>query len=341
MLGLATTVPDHRYEQMELYEELMADVLQNRRAPAIFRAAEIETRYSVIPNPQWLAPNPSAQERNDLYMTTAPELAGKAIEAALQRTGLGIDDIDDFIVVSCTGLDTPGLDVVVADQMGMSPFVRRTAIVGMGCHGLMPGLHRAITAVKAEPDTKVLLLTLELCTLHLQHDSGIRNILGAALFGDGASAVVVGQSQNGAPRLLDSLSYSDYQTLEEMAFRPGNHGYRIQLSAQIPKILRLKIPGLVEKFLHRNQLQLPDIRHWIVHPGGMKILEYIEQCLELDPDELRHARAILREYGNMSSATLLFVLERHLQESPPQPGEYGLILGFGPGLTIEMALMQW
>jgi alkylresorcinol/alkylpyrone synthase len=121
MLGLATTVPDHRYEQMELYEELMADVLQNRRAPAIFRAAEIETRYSVIPNPQWLAPNPSAQERNDLYMTTAPELAGKAIEAALQRTGLGIDDIDDFIVVSCTGLDTPGLDVVVADQMGCRP----------------------------------------------------------------------------------------------------------------------------------------------------------------------------------------------------------------------------
>ncbi len=341
ILGWATAVPDYCYDQMELYEKFMAHIFNNRRAPAIFRASEIDTRYSVIPDPMWLTPNPSAEERNDLYTSAAPGLAAKAIQVALDKTNLTISDIDDFIVVSCTGLDTPGLDVLVAEKMAMSPTLRRTAIIGMGCHGLLPGLHRAATAVQANPQTKVLVLTLELCTLHLQHDGGIRNILGSALFGDGASAAIIGQSQNGAPRLCDSLTYSDYQTQKEMAFHPGNHGYRIHLSTNIPKILRLKLPDLLERFLKRNQLQLPDIKHWIVHPGGAKILDYIEQALELDQDELRHTRAILREYGNMSSATLLFVLERLIQDDAPEPGDYGLLIGFGPGLTIEIGLLQW
>jgi alkylresorcinol/alkylpyrone synthase len=341
ILGLGTAVPGHHYAQMELYETFMAEVLNNRRAPVIFRATEIDTRYSVLPDPRWLMPNPGAAERNELYLSEAPPLAARAIQTALANAGLNIDDIDDFIVVSCTGLDTPGLDILVAEKMAMSPTMRRTAIVGMGCHGLMPGLHRAVTAVQANPRTTVLVLTLELCTLHLQHDSSIRNVLGSALFGDGASAVIIGQSRNGAPRLLDSLTYSDYQTQQEMAFHPGNHGYRIHLSADIPKILRLKLPGLLDQFLQRNQLQLSDIEHWVVHPGGAKILDYVEEMLELPLEKLQYARSILREYGNMSSATLLFVLERLMQEAEPMSGDCGLLIGFGPGLTIELGLLQW
>ena len=357
ILGLATAVPAHRYDQMVLYEKFVAHIFNNRRAPAIFRATDIDVRYSVISDPMWLTPNPSAAARNELYMREAPQLGRQAIQSALDKANLDMADIDDFIVVSCTGLDTPGLDVLLADEMSMSPTLRRTAIIGMGCHGLLPGLHRATTAVQANPQAKVLILTLELCTLHLQHDSGIRNILGAALFGDGASAVIVGDAatmtngsngthrthghQRGGPRILDSMSYSDYQTQKEMSFHPGAHGYKIHLSTRIPKIIRLKLPDLLDQFFYRNQLQLHDIKHWIVHPGGAKILDYVEDVLELDQDELRHARAILREYGNMSSATLLFVLERLLKADPPAPGDYGLLVGFGPGVTIEVCLVQW
>jgi alkylresorcinol/alkylpyrone synthase len=341
ILGVATAVPENRYEQMALYDRFMAHIFNNRRAPAIFRATEIDSRYSVLPDPAWLTPNPGAEERNDLYMTVAPDLAAKAIQGALDETGLGLDEIDDFIVVSCTGFDTPGLDVLVAEKMNMPPTLRRTAIIGMGCHGLLPGLHRAATAVQARPQTKALVMTLELCTLHLQHDPSIRNILGSALFGDGASAAIVGQAQDGAAHILDSMTYSDYKTQKEMSFHPGNHGYRIHLSTSIPKIIRMQLPELLNHLLYRNQVQLTDIKHWAVHPGGAKILDYVEEVMELDQDELRHARSILREYGNMSSATLLFVLDRLQREDKPKPGEYGLLIGFGPGITIELCLVQW
>ena len=341
ILGMATAVPDYRYEQMELYEKFMAGIFNNRRAPAIFRATEIDTRHSVIPDPTWLWPNPTAQERNEFYMSEAPGLAAKAIQTALDETDLSVDEIDDFIVVSCTGLDTPGLDVLVAEKMDMPPTMRRTAIIGMGCHGLLPGLHRATTAVQANPNTKALVLTLELCTLHLQHDDSVRNILGSALFSDGASAAIVGHGETNGPNMLDSLSYSDYKTQRQMSFHPGNHGYKIHLSTSIPKIIRMQLPDLLDKLLYRNGLQLTDIKHWAVHPGGAKILDYVEEVLELDQNELQHARSILREYGNMSSATLLFVLQRLIQEDQPQPGDYGLLIGFGPGITLELCLVRW
>ena len=192
------------------------------------RASEIDTRYSVISDPTWLLPNPTAEARNDLYVTEAPKLAARVIENVLARAKLTVSEIDELIVVSCTGIDTPGLDVLVADQMAMPPTLRRTAIIGMGCHGLLPGLRHAAMAVKANPQAKVLVLTLELCTLHLQHESSIRNILGSALFGDGASAAIVGDvsARNGhvAPCLVDNMSYSDYQARGDMAFHPGDHG---------------------------------------------------------------------------------------------------------------------
>ena len=346
ILGLGTAHPAHCYKQMELYEQFMAHVFNNRRAPAIFRATEIETRYSVIPDPMWLMSNPSATERNERYLLEAPPLAIEAIKPALQQANFSADDIDELVVISCTGQDTPGLDVLVADQLNMPPTMRRVAMIGMGCHALLPGLYHAANTVRANPQAKVLVLTLELCTLHLQHDPSIRNILGSALFGDGASAVVVGRpaiESNGhrPPQLLDSLSYTDYAAQGEMAFTPGDHGYRIHLSTRIPKHLRLKLPGLLETFLQRNHLQLNNIQHWVVHPGGAKIVDYIEEVLELEPGELQHARSVLREHGNMSSATLLFVLARYLQHTRPQAGDYGLFIGFGPGLTIELYLIQW
>jgi len=340
ILGIGTAVPDHGFEQMDICAGLES-TFNNRRAPAVFRATDVEKRHIVHETLDWYAANPSNSIRLEAYMTYAPPLGIKAVQQALEQAELTPADIDTFIVASCTGVDCPGVDVKIANTLNMSPYLRRATIVGMGCQALMPSLYQAGNNVTVNPHSKTLILTVELCTLHIQHDRGIKNILGSALFSDGASAVVVGNGTNGGLRLLDTLTYSDYQTPEELSFHPGDTGYKIFLSGQIPDLLQVQVPPLVEQVLYRNKLQLTDIKHWAIHPGGMKILDNLEQVLELDNNELQYSRSILREYGNMSSATLLFVLERIIQRAQPIPGDYGIMLGFGPGLTIEVGLLQW
>jgi predicted naringenin-chalcone synthase len=340
LLGFATAVPDHRYAQMDLYHELMEDIFQNRRAPAIFRATQIETRYSAIEDPHWLAPNPSSSERHARYMAAAPPLGISAIEKALHVAQLEVDDIDEFVVVSCTGVDCPGLDVHIAAQLKMRPTIRRTAIVGMGCHALLPALHHAMLAVESNPNTKVLVLTLELCTLHLQHHNTLPNIIASALFADGASAVVIGVDDS-SPNLIDHMVYTDYSRPEEIAFHPSDTGYQIKLSTKIPQILAELLPPLLQRFLGPHHLKISDIQHWLVHPGGIKILEYVEASIGLPIGSFKHPRTVVKNYGNMSSATLLFVLEEHLRHESPVPGDYAVMLGFGPGLTVEFVLLRW
>ncbi|RME50998.1 MAG: type III polyketide synthase [Caldilineae bacterium] len=340
ILAVGTAVPAHRYNQMDICEGL-SPAFNNRRAPAVFRATEIETRYSVLETTDWLVQNPDNETRLARYHAEAPPLGIRAIRRALQRAHRTPNQIDHLIIASCTGVDTPSLDVAIAGEMGLSPYLSRSAIVGMGCHAFLPALRQAIHAVQAHPQSIAVVLTLELCTLHFQHDRSLRNMLGSALFADGASAAVVGATENGGLRLLDGLSYSEYRTQAEMTFHPGNRGYKIHLSGQIPDLVRQQTPPLIERLLSANGLRLSDIKHWVVHPGGMKILDYLEQTLELENNELQYSRAILREYGNMSSATLLFVLERLEREAQPAPGDYGLLVGFGPGVTIELELVQW
>jgi predicted naringenin-chalcone synthase len=265
----------------------------------------------------------------------------QAIEQALQAAKFNPADVDNLIVVSCTGVDTPGLDVRIAEVMEMSPYLRRATLVGMGCQALLPALYQAQNIVLAEPQNNVVILTLELCTLHFQHGKTLKNILGSALFADGASAVVVGNSVRPGPRLLDSLTYCDYRTQEELSFRPGDTGYQISLTGRIPGLLAAQVPPLVDRILGIHNLKRQDIVHWAVHPGGLRILDCVEAALGLRQSQFDHARATFRRYGNMSSATLLFVLNRIIEQDKPAEGDHGLLIGFGPGLTIEIGLVQW
>jgi predicted naringenin-chalcone synthase len=340
ILGLGTNVPPYQYTQTEICDGL-APAFNNRRAPMVFRAAEINTRYSVLESPAWLVANPGNATRLNRYNQEAPSLGENAIQKALQQANLSGDQLSHLIVTSCTGTDTPSLDVTLARNMALSPSLRRTSIVGMGCHALLPALYQAALIARADPAARIAVLTLEICTIHFQHDRSIRNILGSALFADGASAVIIGADPAARPQLLDSLSFSDYQTPEEMAFHPGDRGYQIYLSTRIPDILRQQVPPLLKQLLQQNQLTQTDIQHWVVHPGGMKILTYLAEELALPADALDFSVAVLQQYGNMSSATLLFVLEKFMQSKRPQPGDYGILLGFGPGITIEIALIRW
>ena len=348
ILSIGTAVPGNHYNQSYVCDNLMP-AFNSHRAPAVFRATDIEARHSVVDDLDWLVANPGNGERLSAYMTKALPLGVTAIEQALGQVQLLPEDVDHLIVTSCTGVDTPGLDVKISEAMGMSPYLRRTTIVGMGCQALLPSLYQAANIVQLKPTSTVVVLTLELCTLHFQHGRTLNNMLGSALFADGASAVVVGTSNkigvgNGAappPKLLDTLTYSDYQTQEEMAFHPGDTGYQIVLSGRIPALVGSQVPPLIDQLLTRNDLYRNHISHWVVHPGGMKILDELEAGLDLENGTLDVSRDVLREYGNMSSATLLFVLRELMTRRRPQSGDYGVLAGLGPGITIELGLLRW
>jgi hypothetical protein len=198
ILGIGTALPKNCYEQMQVCAGL-APGFHSQRAPAVFQATVIETRYSVVDDFNWLLANPSNGNRLRTYMVQALPLGVEAIQQALDQARLAPAEVDDLIVASCTGVDTPSLDVKIAEAMGMSPYLRRSSLNGMGCQALMPGLYQAANTVLAQPQRRVVVLTVELCTLHFQLGRTLKNMLGSALFADGASAVVVAYDNGGQP----------------------------------------------------------------------------------------------------------------------------------------------
>jgi predicted naringenin-chalcone synthase len=341
ILAIATANPPHRHRQMHIHDAWLLPYLHSRRARAIFAAAEIDTRHSVLANGDFLAAEPGTKDRNDVYMQNARSLAVKAIKRALDEANLTPTDIDHFIVISCTGFDDPGLDVLLAKDLALRPTLRRSALIGMGCQAGLTGLDRAMLELAKRPQSHVLILAVEFGSLHFQHGKKLDNMVAAALFGDGLAATIVGPAKNGQPRLIDTMTFSDYAADDMLGFRVSDKGYEIRLDKKVPQKLHAIVPNVVKKFLERNNLQQNDVCFWGIHPGGAKIVDFLEEGLKLSPKDLRYSRQVLRQYGNMSSVTIFFVLDAIIQEGKPQPGDVALLQAFGPGLTIELCLLQW
>ena len=345
--GLGTAVPDTCYVQEEILQLLRPYLNGNSRTEAIFRNAGIDSRHLEVAG-EYYQQERTTQDRNERYMQAALPLGVQAIQRCLENAGMGIADVDDLIVVSCTGIDTPGLDLQLAGRLGMSPWLRRTTILGMGCYGAFPGLLRAREAAAAPRPAggtgSALVLTVEICSLHFQpNDHSLENIVSSALFADGAAAALVTSRADAAagPRLVDSATFSDYQTFDHMAFHLTDHGFRMSLSAYVPKLLAASVETFVDTVLERNGLRRADVDHWAVHPGSSKILDYVQERLDLTAEQLAPSRAVLARYGNMSSATVLFVLDEIQRKQQPAAGAYGMMMSFGPGLTMECALLRW
>ena len=343
IVSLATGTPPYRHDQMEIHDRWLLPYINSQRARAIFAASEIETRASVLPDSSFLADEPGTQARNDLFMDNARHLAAEVIRQALAPASLSPADIDHFLVISCTGFDCPGLDVLLAADLGMRPDLRRSALIGMGCHAGLTGLDRAMLELAARPQNHALLLAVEFGTLHFQPGKSIENMVAGALFGDGLAAVVVGpEATDGVgPRLIDTMTYTDHSTQALMGFHLSDKGFQIRLATRVPKVLKAVVPDLVTRFLDRAGLKGDDIRFWGIHPGGAKIVDYLEEALELSSTDLQYSRKVLSQYGNMSSVTIFFVLDEIMRHGQPRPGDYALLQGFGPGLTIELCLVQW
>lgn len=342
LVGLATALPLTCYSQDEILNITLPYLGDNPRAAAIFANTGVGSRYLVVDG-EYYAEERTTQARNDRYMAEAIPLGAQAIRRCLDKTGLEPGAIDDFIVVSCTGIDIPGLDLRLAGELGMSPWLRRTCVLGMGCYGAFPGLLRARESALARPGSRALVLAVELCSLHFQPgDSSLENIVSTALFSDGAAAAIISCAEGApGPALVDLATYCDYQTFDHMAFNLTDHGFRMSLSAYVPKLLAAEVEGFVDALLQRNGLRRADVRHWGVHPGSSRILDYVEERLGLPAEALAPSRRVLLEYGNMSSATILFVLDALQRQRNPAPGDYGVLMSFGPGLTMEGALVRW
>jgi alkylresorcinol/alkylpyrone synthase len=347
ILRLTTGVPSTRYSQAEILQHLVELIKpsRSRAMQAIFERTGVGYRHMVV-NKGYYDEERTTQERNDFYMSEAIPLGERVIRQGLEEAGFTPKDIDDFIVVSCTGFNIPGLDLHLAGRLGMRSDLRRTCVLGMGCYGAFPGLLRACEA--AQSGRLVLVLALELCSLHLQFDDSSENIVSTALFADGAGMALVGNSESrignhhpNPPQLVTSATHCDYSTLEHMSFNVSNHGFRMYLSSYVPDLLVAQIGDFVDGMLNSVGVSRSDVRYWGIHPGSTKIIDYVQKRLGLHDAQVEHSHSVLYDYGNMSSATIFFVLERIQKCEQPSSGDYGVLLAFGPGLTIEGLLVRW
>jgi predicted naringenin-chalcone synthase len=347
MLALQTGVPNRCYSQDEIadfYLHLLGSQSKHRERAirTIMNYSGVSFRHSVV-EPTYFTEPKSTRQRNDRYMEEALPLGENVIRSGLASAGIDADDITSLTVVSCTGFNIPGLDLLLAGRLGMRPDLNRTCVFGMGCYGAFPGIRRAVESVKVQPAGLALVLALELCTLHIQFDDAVETVVSTSLFADGAAMILIGNEpmKKDGPQFIDAETYCDYQTLEHMSFTVTDQGFRMYLSSYVPDVLAANIRTLLDRLLMRNDLGCEDVKFWAIHPGSKKIVEYIREQLELSDEQVRYSLDSLRDYGNMSSATVLFVLERIIQTGSPQSGEYGVMMAFGPGLTMEAALVQW
>lgn len=339
--ALATALPSRCVTQDEIYQKMLFPHLStNPLAERIFARTGISSRHLAVEASYYDRPR-STLERNQRYLSEALDLGKAAVQHCLDQAGLSPQDVDDFIIVSCTGIDTPGLDLRLAGSLGMRSDLTRSTILGMGCYAAFPGLARARQA--ASPIRNSLLLAVEICSLHFQtQDDSTENVVSSALFADGAAAALLQAGANlPGPQIIDAATHCDYQTFDHMAFQLTDQGFRMSLSAYVPELLAAQVETFVDRLLANNDLDRSQIQHWGVHPGSLKILEHVEERLNLAPEALDCSREVLDRYGNMSSPTILFVLDRIQQKARPEPGDYGVIMAFGPGLTMESALLQW
>ena len=359
---------------------------QRRLVRALFRKSQVENRHLVIPHqiayswcqsaesaiavggntiPRMLpdklpevvagaSAGPTTGERMKLYAELAGELAFQSAKTALGNSKLPSQDITHLVVVTCTGFESPGVDIELIQRLGLPNTTQRINVGFMGCHAAINGLRTALAITQADPTARVLMCCVEICSVHYRSQYTDDSIIGTALFADGSASVVLGQQagtedsvadgkSDGSWKLIDSGSVLIPDSTDEMSWKIGDHGFEMKLTSAVSDTIENTLRTWLVDWLAARDLTLDDIDHWGVHPGGPKILAGVENCLELDENQLKTSRSVLRHYGNMSSPTVLFILNEFMtsrSESPTGKPANCLLLAFGPGLVAEVALIQ-
>jgi alkylresorcinol/alkylpyrone synthase len=283
-------------------------------------------------------------EANDAWIRVGQVVGEEAVRRALDGAGLAPADVSALFFVTVTGVATPSMDARLVNLVGLASNVKRLPLFGLGCVAGVAGIARAADYVRAFPGDVAVLLSVELCSLTLQReDLSIPNLIASGLFGDGAAAAVVVGSERSAtgPRVVATRSIFYRDTERVMGWDISERGFKVVLSTDVPELTRRHLRGDVDGFLAEHGLVRSQISRWIAHPGGPKVLQAVEEALELAPDALEISWRSLRETGNISSTSVLLVLGEVLERRPPAPGSYGLLLAMGPGFCSELVLLRW
>ena len=283
-------------------------------------------------------------EANDHWIRTAQELGQCAISRAVTAAGLQVGDLGAFFFTSVTGISSPSIDARLINRMGLSPNIKRVPMFGLGCVAGAAGIARAADYVRAYPDQIALLLAVELCSLTLQReDLSVANLISSGLFGDGAAAVLIAGDQCGlqGPKILATRSVFYPETEEMMGWNVSQDGFRIVLSPEVPALIQRNLGRDVDSFLAELGRERSDVGSWVLHTGGPKVLEATASALGLENGQLSASWDCLRRTGNLSSASVLVVLEEVMNHRRPAPGTLGILAAMGPGFCSELVALEW
>ncbi|MEZ5962939.1 MAG: 3-oxoacyl-[acyl-carrier-protein] synthase III C-terminal domain-containing protein [Planctomycetota bacterium] len=339
-------LPEHYYDQATL-SAYLAQVWADRpsvvaRLRNLHESVQVEGRHLALPLEAY-AELTTFGRCNDAWIRAAVELGEQAVDRALRGAGLQPKDVDAIFFSTVTGLASPSIEARLANRMGFRPDVKRIPMFGLGCVAGAAAVSRAADYVRAYPEHVAVVLTVELCSLTLQRDDcSVANLISTGLFGDGAAAAVVcGQARRATgPEILATRSVFYPDTEEVMGWNISERGFEIVLSPAVPSVARERLGGDVDAFLRAHGLGRRDIRRWVCHPGGPKVLQALQDALGLRREDLATSWQNLAERGNLSSASVLLILADNL-EAPPPTGSHGLMLAMGPGFCSELLLLRW
>jgi len=345
--AVGRALPPHWYDQETLLAALSAYWAEKHfnadRLRDLHRAVQVKGRHLALPLEAYPGLD-GFRKSNDAWIGAAADLGEAAVRSALEKAGLAASEVGLLYFVTVTGVSTPSLEVKIANRLGMRHELKRTPIFGLGCAAGAGGTARAADALRAFPGEVALMLSVELCSLTLQRDdASIANAVASGLFGDGAAAVVLcgGDRPARGPRVLGTRSVLWRDTEWVMGWEVVDTGFKVVLSGKVPEVIRGNVAPDVDALLGAHGFSRGDVRHWVAHTGGPKVIDAFGEALGLPAEALARSRRSLAEVGNLSSASVLFVLGDLLDSGEAREGDLGLLAAMGPGFGAELLLLRW
>jgi len=340
ILGIGTANPPVRLTQEQSFH---AAGYQSERIRKIFLNSDIDYRHFYLEGD--LNRDESSDQLNQRYLRGATKTGCRAIVNCLATAERTVRDVDLLAVCSCTGYVCPDLGSRLIAHMGFRDNVQRASIVGLGCAGAVPTLQRAADFVRAHPERMALMLAVEICSACYYFDNTLETVVGNAICSDGAAAFLLAAAAQPAavryPEIVDFETFLAPEQIGDVGLLHQDGKLRIILGASIHSVAGPMIEKALQRLLQRHGLSMPGIRFWVIHPGGRKVMDDVQRHLGLSGDQIRFSRAVLRSYGNMSSPTVMFVLDEVVRNGDPRPGDWGIMVALGPGMAAEVALLRW
>jgi 3,5-dihydroxyphenylacetyl-CoA synthase len=339
ILGIGTANPQVGLTQEQSF---YAAGYQGERIRKIFLNSDIDYRYFYLEG----APNrdESADQLNQRYLRGAIKTGCQAIVNCIKTARTTVQEIDFLAVCTCTGYVCPDVGSRLIAHMGFSNRIQRASILGLGCAGALPTLQQTVDFVRANPGRQALMLAVEICSACYYVDNTLETVVGNAICADGAAAFVLGtgrESNLTYPQIIDFETFIDTERIDEVGLQHREGKLRIVLGASIQHLAAPMIEKALQPLLQRHGLSRTHIGFWVVHPGGRKVIDNVQKHFGMTDDQLRFSRTVLRNYGNMSSPTVMFVLDEVARKGDPRPGDWGVMIALGPGMAAEVALLRW